>query len=120
MSKVKGIYVLVISVGKDMTVNVGTLGCVKFEKGFYAYVGSAQNNLEKRVERHLKKAERKFWHIDYLLDNDAVKVLKVLYKKAGKHEECQIAEKINERGIGIRGFGSSDCDCQSHLIRIKD
>jgi len=120
MSTVKGVYVLIISVGKSINVNIGALGSVNFEKGFYAYVGSAQNSLEKRVERHLRKAKRKFWHIDYLLNNDAVKVLKVFYKKARKHEECRIAKRIRQRSVCIKSFGSSDCKCQSHLTRIKD
>jgi Uri superfamily endonuclease len=62
----KGIYILVVSVSKDINVNVGALGSVNFEKDLYAYVGSAQNNLEKRIERHLRKTKQKFWHIDYL------------------------------------------------------
>jgi Uri superfamily endonuclease len=53
----KGIYILVVSVSKDINVNVGTLGSVNFEKGLYAYVGSAQNNWGKRIERHLRKTK---------------------------------------------------------------
>lgn len=116
----KGIYVLIISVGEDIMVNIGALGNMKFDRGLYAYVGSAQGSLEKRVERHLGKDKRKFWHIDYLLDNDAAKVLKVFYKKAKKHEECQIAEKVGKAGVRIKGFGSSDCRCRSHLTKIQD
>ena len=66
MSMTKGIYILVVSVSKDINVNVGALGSVNFEKDLYACVGSAQNNLEKRIERHLRKTKQKFWHIDYL------------------------------------------------------
>jgi len=117
---VKGVYVLVISVSKDIKINVGALGSVNFEKGLYAYVGSAQNGLEKRVERHVRKARRKFWHLDYLLDNDAAKVSKVFHKEAGKTEECKIALKISEKAIPTEGFGSSDCMCVSHLFKLKD
>jgi len=120
MTKVKGVYVLVISVGEDIKVNIGALGSMNFNKGLYAYVGSAQGSLEKRVERHLGKDKRKFWHIDHLLDNDAAKVLKVFYKKAKKHEECKIAEKVGKAGVRIEGFGSSDCRCRSHLTKIQD
>jgi Uri superfamily endonuclease len=116
----KGIYVLVISVGKDISVNVGALGGVNFEKGLYAYVGSAQKCLEKRIRRHLRRAKRKFWHIDYLLDDDNVEVLKVLYENAGKSEECKVAKKISKEGIPIKSFGSSDCKCKSHLFKIED
>jgi len=117
---VKGIYVLIISVGKDVRVNVGALGSVIFEEGLYAYVGSAQNGLEKRVERHLRKIKRKFWHIDYLLNNGEVQVLKVFYRKVGKREECKTAKRISELGISIKGFGSSDCKCESHLTKIAN
>ena len=77
-----GIYILVVSVEQNIEVTVGSLGNVSFTKGFYAYVGSAQKNLEKRIERHLRKKKRKFWHIDYLLYNDEVKAEKVFWKKA--------------------------------------
>jgi len=116
----KGIYILVVSVSKDINVKVGTLGNVNFEKGMYAYVGSAQNNLEKRIERHLRKTKQKFWHIDYILDYDNVKVLKVFYKHAGKSEECKVANKIGERCVPTKGFGSSDCKCKSHLFKLKN
>lgn len=120
MSTVKGVYVLVISVGEDIRIKVGALGSMSFDKGLYAYVGSAQNGLEKRIERHVRKTKRKFWHIDYLLDNDAVGVLKVFCKEAGKHVECKIAKKISESGVPMKGVGSSDCKCNSHLFRLKD
>jgi len=117
---VKGVYVLVISVGKGIRVNVGALGSIFFEKGLYAYVGSAQNGLERRVQRHLRKAKKKFWHIDHLLDDDAVRILKVFYKEAEKSEECKIARKLSEKGVAVRRFGCSDCGCVSHLFRIDD
>jgi Uri superfamily endonuclease len=115
-----GVYVLVISVTKDLNIKVGALGTAHFEKGLYAYVSSAQRGLEKRIERHLGKAKRKFWHIDYLLGDASVEVLKVLYKSAGKAEECEIASNMCEKGVPIRNFGSSDCRCQSHLFKLKD
>ena len=114
----KGVYVLVISVDEDIEVDVGVLGSISFEKGLYAYVGSAQNSLEKRVERHLGKAKRKFWHVDYLLDNEFANVVKVFYKKAGKSEECRIAGKLSEKGVAVKRFGCSDCGCVSHLFRV--
>ena len=116
----KGIYVLIIQVSNDVAVQVGALGKLTFKKGLYAYVGSAQNNLEKRVRRHLKKEKCLFWHIDYLLDNDAAKVIAVFHKQADKSEECAVAKAIGEKGVAVARFGSSDCNCQSHLYRIED
>jgi Uri superfamily endonuclease len=115
-----GVYVLVIQVNKDKRVNVGALGKLTFKKGLYAYVGSAQNNLKQRVKRHLRKEKRRFWHVDYLLDCDATEVVKVFHKRADKTEECAIAKAIGQRGEPINGFGSSDCNCRSHLFRIRD
>lgn len=73
---------LVIKVEKDMQVSVGALGKLAFKKGLYAYVGSAQNNLEKRVSRHLRKEKRMCWHIDYLLDNDRTRVVEIFHKQS--------------------------------------
>jgi Uri superfamily endonuclease len=120
LSFLKGVYVLVIRVEADTDVNVGALGRLTFRKGLYAYVGSAQNNLEQRLKRHLRKGKRRFWHVDYLLDDEAAKVVKVFQRQANKAEECKIAEVISERGAPIEGFGSSDCSCRSHLFRIGD
>jgi Uri superfamily endonuclease len=72
------------------------------------------------VHRHLRKEKHRFWHIDYLLDNDAAKVIAVFHKQADKTEECSIAEEIGERGEPVAAFGSSDCRCKSHLFRVRD
>lgn len=116
----QGIYVLIIQISKSIRVYVGTLGSVYFKASLYAYVGSAQSNLEKRIERHLKKTKHKFWHVDYLLDSVGVKVLKVFYREAGKAEECLIAKNLGAKGTPMIGFGSSDCKCESHLFKIED
>jgi len=112
--------VLIIQVDKDTDVNVGALGKLTFEKGLYAYVGSAQANLEQRIKRHLGKEKHLFWHIDYLLNESAARIVKVLFKQADKTEECEIAEVIDEIGEAVGGFGCSDCSCKSHLFRIGD
>jgi len=116
----KGIYTLLIFVSKNINIKIGSLGIIRFKKGIYAYVGSAQNNLEKRIRRHKLKNKIKFWHIDYLLVNNFSKIKKVFYKKANKTEECRIAKKLNKNEIPIPNFGCSDCNCKSHLFKIKN
>jgi Uri superfamily endonuclease len=116
----KGIYILIIKIDEDINVKIGSLGKMKFEKGVYAYVGSAQNNLEKRVSRHLSKHKKRFWHIDYLLDNKFTKIINTFYKEVGKEEECTTADELAKTEITILKFGSSDCKCKSHLFRIKN
>ncbi len=115
----KGIYILLIKVKKDINIKVGALGKILFKKGRYAYVGSAQNNLEKRIQRHLSKNKKKRWHIDYLLMNPNVEVESVHHKETGKEEECEIAQVLETVEEPIKGFGSSDCKCTAHLFRLK-
>ncbi len=117
---VKGIYVLVIQLNKNTYVRVGKLGKFFFTKGLYAYVGSAQVNLEKRIERHYKKEKQVFWHIDYLLQKPEFKIAKVFYETANKAEECKIANEIAMQGKPVKGFGCSDCKCQSHLFYLTN
>ncbi len=116
----KGIYVLVVQVSSDIKVYVGSLGEMAFAKGLYAYVGSAQINMEQRIKRHLRSEKRKFWHIDYLIDNPASKVIKVFLKEGDKAEECKIAKGLSRKSEPVAGFGCSDCNCRSHLFLIKN
>ena len=110
----KGSYVLLIELKENTNINVGKLGKRFFKKGFYAYVGSALNGLEQRIQRHLRCDKRIFWHIDYLLRYGEVK--SVFYKESSEKEECKIADKMKNNLHFIPGFGSSDCNCKSHLF----
>jgi Uri superfamily endonuclease len=112
----KGIYVLVIEISKPISVNAGSLGLLPLQSGLYAYVGSAQNNLELRVKRHQSREKKLFWHIDYLLNDEAAKVIDVYYTPGDKLKECKIALILNENAAPICGFGCSDCQCKSHLF----
>jgi Uri superfamily endonuclease len=120
LERIKGVYILLIKINREIQIKVGSLGMIKFEKGVYAYIGSAQNNLKKRVERHLRRKKRMHWHIDYLLNNRNVKILKVFYKKADKTQECKIAKELNKNETSIKDFGCSDCKCKSHLFKIDN
>jgi len=116
----KGVYILIIQLTTAAEIRVGALGTLHFAKGLYAYVGSAQNGLEKRIERHLRKEKRRFWHVDYLLENPASRIVAVFFKEAPKTSECAIAETIGKRGEAVVSFGCSDCHCRSHLFRVND
>lgn len=105
-----------ISVNKDVKVSVGALGALLFRKGFYAYVGSAQNCLEKRLRRYFQGGKRKFWHIDYLLAENSIQIMGAFFKEAVRAEECRVAQKFAMKGLMVEGFGCSDCRCQSHLF----
>jgi len=109
----KGSYILLIEVSKDQEIQVGKLGKLFFKKGFYVYVGSALNNLEKRIQRHFRSDKKLHWHIDYLLKK--AQILDVYYKESNKREECNISKFFNKKIGSISGFGCSDCKCSSHL-----
>jgi Uri superfamily endonuclease len=116
----KGIYVLTIQVSKTIDAEIGAVGKLTFSPGTYVYVGSAQNNLELRVARHKRKEKRLFWHVDYLLNNEAAEVTEVYFVAGQKPRECQIATLIQQNGgEPIAGFGCSDCHCNSHLFRVE-
>jgi len=97
------------------------LGEVSFKEGDYIYIGSAKGCLETRLQRHLRKEKKIFWHIDYLVENQKVKILQIW--TMDKKVECQTAEVFYQNPtaeIIKKGFGSSDCKCLTHLFFIKD
>jgi len=110
--QMKGIYVLLIELRKDTQVTVGKLLEIDFKKGYYAYVGSALNGLESRIKRHLSHKKKFHWHIDYFLEKSDI--TSIIYAETLEKKECKLAETLNEFE-NIRNFGSSDCNCESHL-----
>lgn len=110
----KGSYFLYIFLSKKKRIRIGKLGILNFKKGNYIYVGSALNNLEKRIARHKRNKKKLHWHIDYLLKHANIKRVKRFY--SNKKIECKLARKI--KGIPIKNFGCSDCKCISHLFYI--
>lgn len=102
---------------------VGALGRHVFSPGLYIYVGSAMNGLEARVRRHLNTSRGALravhWHIDYLLREAGVSVETVYTRASEERIECSIAADISRMGQPIRGFGCSDCRCESHLFKAE-
>lgn len=111
----KGSYVLIIKLDTDKKLIIGKLGEINFKSGYYSYIGSALKNLEKRINRHLKKEKNKFWHIDHFLE--FANVIDVFY--TNDKLECEIPKKFAKKLESIRNFGSSDCKCNSHLFYGK-
>jgi Uri superfamily endonuclease len=114
----KGIYCLLISLHEDKTLMVGKRRQYHFQRGNYVYIGSALNNLEKRLARHLKKNKKKHWHIDYLLEY--ANIVDVITFTTTQKIECQVARLIAAlpNSKAIPQFGCSDCTCISHLYYL--
>ena len=116
----KGCYCLIIHVKKYTEIKIGKLGPKKFKRGTYVYVGSAMNSLTSRVKRHLSDEKKLHWHIDYLLKNKNSHIMEIIYNISDKKIECQISKNISKKTTGIKEFGCSDCDCESHLYYFKN
>ena len=115
-----GIYKLVINLSKDKKIKIGKLGVFVFLKGFYVYTGSAQNGLEKRINRHLSSNKKFHWHIDYLLSH--AKVIKVV-RYVGSKDECKLNSVTGQSASAtqiVKKFGSSDCNCVTHLCYFEN
>lgn len=116
-----GVYCLVIQLLQRSHIRIGCLGTFHFPAGFYVYAGSAQNNLERRIERHLRQKKKIHWHIDYLLGYGRIVSV---YTYAGKKDkECMLSRKIGTMKnavVPVKGFGSSDCSCNSHLYFFQN
>ena len=120
----KGIYALCLMVDGDISVMIGALGDLFFQRGRYVYVGSALNSLEPRLLRHIGKSEgnigKLHWHIDHLLIEHSVRISDIFVKETLEREECVLADFVGRHGVVIRNFGSSDCGCDGHLFRVEN
>ena len=113
-----GTYVLFLRFPEGLDTEVGALGRISLDAGDYCYVGSAMGGLDQRVSRHLSHEKRIRWHIDYL-------TLRCQDMHAMEHEgtsitECDLARRMEAIGNtpAVKGFGCSDCDCQTHLFKV--
>lgn len=114
-----GLYVLVLKLKNNRRIKPGQLPETEFKRGTYLYVGRAKRGLRKRLERHLKKRKRLFWHIDYFLR--AARITGI-WVKLRSFDECrtirQIRNILKRSEVPQKRFGASDCHCLSHLLYL--
>ena len=116
-----GIYHLLIHLAKDTNIPVGKLGSFHFQAGYYVYTGSALGGLESRIARHRRREKRLHWHIDYLLQHG--RIIDVITHETTERLECHYNGKILSLPgckIPAKAFGSSDCNCKSHLTYFEE
>ncbi len=111
----RGVYLLLLELDRPQHLEIGRLGKVSFPAGHYVYIGSARRHLSARIARHLRRRKTLFWHIDYLRPHaDRVQALPI---RTPDDLECALAVDLRSLADDlIPGFGSSDCDCPSHLL----
>jgi Uri superfamily endonuclease len=118
----KGVYCLVLK-NKASIVKTGALGEIPYRDGWHVYVGSALGpGGLLRVARHIRctrgMLKKPRWHIDYLLTHPSFELTHAVCAHTGDDFECRIAKRL--AGDPVRGFGSSDCSCVSHLFFFKN
>lgn len=115
-----GAYLIIFQLNEDSLIEIGSLGKIEFKKGFYIYVGSGRRNLRERVKRHLtKKNKKKKWHIDYF--SEKAELFKAITIVSSEKLECLLARDLLKIADNlILSFGSSDCECPSHLFYFKE
>ncbi len=104
-------YFVIFKLDGNKKIRVGKLGEIEFREGYYVYVGSAKKGFSKRVKRHFSKDKKLHWHVDYL--SIEARALEAFRCRADEHTLAELAGRFME---GIKGFGSSDCKCYSHLF----
>ena len=116
----KGTYVLFLRFNKTIGTGVGSLGRIDLKTGTYCYVGSAMNGLDQRVSRHLSHEKNKRWHIDFL--TTLCKDMAAYEHEGDEPTECELADLIQSVGgiSAVKGFGCSDCSCQTHLFEVDE
>ncbi len=115
----RGSYMILFKINNDQDIDTGSLGRVRFKRGYYIYTGSAMKNLCSRIERHKRKLKNKFWHIDYLTGHG--QYINAFAIRTSERIECQIADKMHEIcEWTIANFGASDCGCKGHLFGFND
>ena len=110
-----GIYIAIFYLPKTQDIHVGRLGRIHFREGIYFYVGTAQQNISARLERHARKKKPVRWHIDCL--SLKAKMLGAITVAGPREYECELANELREIfEPAVPGFGASDCRCGGHLF----
>ncbi|HJP03440.1 MAG: GIY-YIG nuclease family protein [Gammaproteobacteria bacterium] len=118
MNSKPGTYAIVLHCPRECSAAIGRLGEVPLKMGYYIYVGSAfgPGGVRARVTRHQRSDKTQHWHIDYLQAH--MTVVEAWYTHDAERQEHRWASAMKSISVApcAKGFGSSDCDCYSHLF----
>lgn len=117
----RGSYLLVLAVDRPLAaLPIGKLGCFNFPVGYYLYVGSAfgSGGLPARLAYHQRRNKpHPHWHIDHLRPH--THLLEAWTFATECRLECVWCSTLAAApGFSrpVRGFGSRDTGCTSHLF----
>ena len=114
-----GTYALILESASEGLIEIGKLGQLLLQPGYYVYAGSAfgPGGIKARVAHHTRISQRPHWHIDYL--RPALLLDEVWYSYDSEKHEHRWADtfcRLKGATLPIAGFGASDCSCKSHLL----
>jgi len=113
-----GTYALIVSCESTARIQIGRLGTMQLQGGYYVYLGSAlgRGGLRARIAHHQKPSSRPHWHIDYLRVHTQIHCIWFSYDgRRREHQWARVVETMSGAEIPLLGFGASDCICRSHL-----
>lgn len=111
----RGDYLLVLYLDKNKQLEIGNKGMIHFPQGYYVYTGSARKNLDQRIRHHRNLRKKMHWHIDYFRkETEFIGVVPIRTKNDFEHLLAHAVSEIAD--WEIKGFGCSDCMCNSHLF----
>jgi len=113
-----GTYVLALHCDRGESIEVGRLGRLTVIPGYYLYIGSAfgPGGVAARIKHHSKSASRPHWHIDYLRRVCELVDVRCVYNEKREHDWARRLANMKGVTAPFSGFGSSDCDCDTHLF----
>jgi Uri superfamily endonuclease len=114
-----GTYALILRNPGSNLIRAGRLGDLLLTTGIYVYIGSAfgPGGVAARCQHHARISTNPHWHIDYL--RAAMELSEIWFSHDPQHREHEWADlMVKARGAQqpFPGFGSSDCNCLSHLF----
>ncbi len=119
MTSRPGTYALILASTLSRCLRIGQLGDLALRPGWYVYIGSAfgPGGVRARLAHHRKLAARPHWHIDHLrLHSQLERVWYTHDSIRREHQWAQVMQRLPGAEVPLRGFGSSDCACVSHLV----
>ena len=119
MLKKHGTYALILVSSSDRLIEIGKLGPLSLQPGYYVYAGSAfgPGGIKARIAHHARISQRPHWHINYL--RSALLLDEVWYSYDSEKREHRWEDtfrRLKGASLPIAGFGASDCSCKSHLL----
>lgn len=103
-------------------IQIGKLGTLDLQPGYYVYVGSAfgPGGVRARIMHHIQRSSRPHWHIDYLKPHCTLEEIWVEYSEM-KQESVWVERLSNcvRSSTPLIGFGASDGRADAHLFHFN-